>query len=280
VGEGATQDRQKANTKEQDPTGLLNEGFRYRDPVTGTFITRDPLGFIDGPNMYTYVRQNPWTHFDPEGLQSDQSNTQPLPPSKQKDASSPNSQPPHSPTPTSTSQPGNPQPAQPKQASSTATSSTTSSAKNQLQALVVTPPSGKAYEPMSEVKDDAQAKIFGVPVGTKVPIFVPAGVDPQKMVDQWSTMLPHPFDFKKFWSDPKNDFKDPVKSPGGSPIYDAFGNFMYGSTGRADQLPGSLLQHEANKLHPKGQSSINTRDIQSGIDTHDQGGKLSAAPYP
>jgi hypothetical protein len=23
---------------------------------------------IDGPNMYTYVRQNPWTHFDPEGL--------------------------------------------------------------------------------------------------------------------------------------------------------------------------------------------------------------------
>ena len=25
-------------------------------------------GFIDGPNLYTYVRQNPWTHFDPEGL--------------------------------------------------------------------------------------------------------------------------------------------------------------------------------------------------------------------
>jgi RHS repeat-associated protein len=69
VGEGATQDRQKANTKEQDPTGLLNEGFRYRDPVIGTFITRDPIGFIDGPNMYTYVRQNPWTHFDPEGLE-------------------------------------------------------------------------------------------------------------------------------------------------------------------------------------------------------------------
>jgi RHS repeat-associated protein len=61
-------DRQRASTKEQDPTGLLNEGFRYRDPSTGTFLTRDPLGFKAGPNMYTYVRQNPWTHFDPEGL--------------------------------------------------------------------------------------------------------------------------------------------------------------------------------------------------------------------
>ncbi len=65
---GATSDRQKANTKEEDPTGLLNEGFRYRDLETGAFITRDPLGFVDGPNMYTYVVQNPWSKFDPEGL--------------------------------------------------------------------------------------------------------------------------------------------------------------------------------------------------------------------
>ncbi|MCX6911145.1 MAG: RHS repeat-associated core domain-containing protein, partial [Verrucomicrobia bacterium] len=65
---GQTQDRQKANTKDEDPTGLLNEGFRYRDLETGSFITRDPLGFKDGPNLYTYVQQNPWTKFDPEGL--------------------------------------------------------------------------------------------------------------------------------------------------------------------------------------------------------------------
>ncbi len=68
VTNGGTADRQKANTKENDPTGLLNEGFRYRDLQTGTFITRDPLGFKAGPNFYTYVRQNPWTKFDPEGL--------------------------------------------------------------------------------------------------------------------------------------------------------------------------------------------------------------------
>ena len=65
---GTTADRQKANTKDEDPTGLLNEGFRYRDLDTGEFITKDPAGFVDGPNLYTYVRQNPWTKFDPEGL--------------------------------------------------------------------------------------------------------------------------------------------------------------------------------------------------------------------
>jgi RHS repeat-associated protein len=65
---GSNPSRQRANTKDEDPTGLLNEGFRYRDLETGLFITRDPLGFVDGPNVYTYVRQNPWTFFDPLGL--------------------------------------------------------------------------------------------------------------------------------------------------------------------------------------------------------------------
>ena len=66
--EGDTDDRQKANTKDEDPTGLLNEGMRYRDLEFGIFLTRDPAGFVDGPNVYTYVRQNPWTMFDPLGL--------------------------------------------------------------------------------------------------------------------------------------------------------------------------------------------------------------------
>jgi RHS repeat-associated protein len=65
---GTNVERHRANTKEEDPTGLLNEGFRYRDMETGTFISRDPLGHVDGPNVYCYVRQNPWTKIDPEGL--------------------------------------------------------------------------------------------------------------------------------------------------------------------------------------------------------------------
>ena len=65
---GANADRQRANTKDEDPTGLLNEGMRYRDLETGLFISRDPMGFVDGPNVYTYVVQNPWSAFDPDGL--------------------------------------------------------------------------------------------------------------------------------------------------------------------------------------------------------------------
>lgn len=61
--------RQRASTKEEESAlGLLNEGFRCRDIRTGAFLSRDPAGFVDGPNLYAYVRQNPWSAFDPEGL--------------------------------------------------------------------------------------------------------------------------------------------------------------------------------------------------------------------
>lgn len=40
-------------------------------PGIPSFLTRDPAGFIDGPNLYTYVRQNPWSSFDPLGLQQE-----------------------------------------------------------------------------------------------------------------------------------------------------------------------------------------------------------------
>ncbi|MGJ8660894.1 MAG: RHS repeat-associated core domain-containing protein, partial [Bacteroidota bacterium] len=66
--DGTNVERQKANTKDEDPWGGLNEGMRYRDLEFGIFITRDPMGFVDGPNVYTYVRQNPWSAFDPLGL--------------------------------------------------------------------------------------------------------------------------------------------------------------------------------------------------------------------
>ncbi|WP_395746283.1 putative Ig domain-containing protein [Prosthecobacter sp.] len=65
---GSNQDKQRANTKDEDPTGLLNEGFRYRDLETGVWLSRDPAGLVDGPNVYAYVKQNPWTAWDPQGL--------------------------------------------------------------------------------------------------------------------------------------------------------------------------------------------------------------------
>lgn len=42
--------------------------FAERDLETGVFLSRDPAGFVDGPNVYSYVKQNPWSAFDPEGL--------------------------------------------------------------------------------------------------------------------------------------------------------------------------------------------------------------------
>jgi RHS repeat-associated protein len=65
---GENKDKQRGNSKDEDPTGLLNEGFRYRDIETGVWLSRDPAGFVDGPNLYAYVKQNPWSAFDPLGL--------------------------------------------------------------------------------------------------------------------------------------------------------------------------------------------------------------------
>ncbi len=42
----------------------------YRDLETGSFLTRDPIGYADGPNVYCYVHCNPITHFDAWGLDS------------------------------------------------------------------------------------------------------------------------------------------------------------------------------------------------------------------
>ncbi len=70
-GDGITgdPDRQKANTKEEETDlGLLFEGMRPRDLETGVWLTADPAGYVDGPNLYCYVNCNPITKFDAFGL--------------------------------------------------------------------------------------------------------------------------------------------------------------------------------------------------------------------
>ena len=65
---GSNPDSQRANSKEEDPTGYLHEHHRYRDIENETWLSRDPAGFVDGPNVYAYCKQNPWSSFDPDGL--------------------------------------------------------------------------------------------------------------------------------------------------------------------------------------------------------------------
>jgi RHS repeat-associated protein len=72
TGTNATTDNLRDNTKEENDLGLVNQGQRYTNLQTDMFLTRDPLGFADGTNPQIYVHQNPYGHFDPEGLMTEQ----------------------------------------------------------------------------------------------------------------------------------------------------------------------------------------------------------------
>lgn len=49
-------------------TDFIYFGRRYYCPEQMRWLTPDPQGFSDGPNLYAYVHNNPLTHFDLYGL--------------------------------------------------------------------------------------------------------------------------------------------------------------------------------------------------------------------
>lgn len=53
--------------------GLLFMRARYYDPDVGRFITKDPIGFTGGVNLYGYAGNNPYTYIDPVGLCAEKS---------------------------------------------------------------------------------------------------------------------------------------------------------------------------------------------------------------
>ncbi len=56
-------------SKRHEPElNLIFFGRRYYDPDAGRFLTPDPAGFTDGPNLYTYCNNNPLTNIDLYGL--------------------------------------------------------------------------------------------------------------------------------------------------------------------------------------------------------------------
>jgi len=51
-----------------EETGIYYYRARYYDPTIGRFLSQDPLGMVDGPNLYAYVLNNPINFVDPLGL--------------------------------------------------------------------------------------------------------------------------------------------------------------------------------------------------------------------
>lgn len=48
--------------------GLVYLRARYYQPSFGRFVSRDPIGYMGGLNLYDYVRNNPLVFVDPFGL--------------------------------------------------------------------------------------------------------------------------------------------------------------------------------------------------------------------
>jgi len=66
---GALTAKYAYKTKEYSPeTNLIFFGARYYNPLIGRFITPDPLGMTDGPNVYLYCNNDPIDLMDMWGL--------------------------------------------------------------------------------------------------------------------------------------------------------------------------------------------------------------------
>jgi len=63
--------RYRYTGKERDPeTGLYYHGARYYAPWLSRWTSADPAGFVDGTDLYCYVRNNPLTWLDLDGHES------------------------------------------------------------------------------------------------------------------------------------------------------------------------------------------------------------------
>ncbi|MCX4539401.1 SpvB/TcaC N-terminal domain-containing protein [Streptomyces sp. NBC_01565] len=70
-GDGVSRKRYRFTGRERDEeTGFDHHGARYRAPWLGRWISPDPAGFVDGPNLYAYARGNPVRLADPSGRQA------------------------------------------------------------------------------------------------------------------------------------------------------------------------------------------------------------------
>jgi RHS repeat-associated protein len=68
AGDAAASKFRFAGKRHDDATGLYYFGMRYYPPWLARWLSPDPAGTIDGPNLYAYVEGNPVSFEDPTGL--------------------------------------------------------------------------------------------------------------------------------------------------------------------------------------------------------------------
>jgi hypothetical protein len=145
-------------------------------------------------------------------------------------------------------------------------------------AIEITLPDGTKYIPMTIIKNVQQAKAYGLNQCDNTAIAVPAGVNPQQLVDAFGS-VPNGdnIGFALYWRPfGSNDYKN---VPGLGPMYDAFGNFEYGATGEARGYSLSTLTGMGDLLHGGSNYPINTSDITSGYNAIAAGGTLGTIDY-
>ncbi|WP_347903196.1 RHS repeat-associated core domain-containing protein [Pseudomonas purpurea] len=70
VGKNATEATYRTirySGKERDATGLYYYGYRYYAPWLQRWVSPDPAGNVDGPNLYQMVGNNPLNYYDGQG---------------------------------------------------------------------------------------------------------------------------------------------------------------------------------------------------------------------
>jgi RHS repeat-associated protein len=68
--------RYRFNGKERDEeSGLYYHEARYYAPWLGRWMSPDPAGTVDGPNLFSFNRNNPVAHIDRRGLNSETSDS-------------------------------------------------------------------------------------------------------------------------------------------------------------------------------------------------------------
>jgi RHS repeat-associated protein len=67
-----TPKRYRYTGKERDEeSGLYYHGVRSYAPWIGCWVSADPAGLVDGPNLYAYAKRNPINAIDPRGKQTE-----------------------------------------------------------------------------------------------------------------------------------------------------------------------------------------------------------------